>query len=315
MTGDIQGTALAQSVHKLGDVFRRNIIDPGLLHHQRLPTRPRILCVHLPLVQAEAHQVGSIQAAVPKADADGRRCEQRWCREAVDQNGHQRQTGGCGELSLRQGRVMPQRHLMDPGQLKNRRHRHRQQTVGGADAAAARRRRIAADLPRSQVMDGCTDPHHIHQGVDSPHFVKVDRFRGLAMDRGLRLGQSCEHRHHRLLQPGLQRSVLELRADLSPVAMGRIGLQTHNTEATPPQTTTAGLLQIQAHPILQPQLCQGGLDHIHRNPKIKESRQQHVARQSSRAVDMQRTSGLSRGHRPSRGAVLNSWSALWLRSA
>ena len=104
-------------------------------------------------------------------------------------------------------------------------------------------------------MDGCTDPHHIHQSVNRPYFVKVDRFRGLAMDRGLRLGQSRKHLQHRLLQLGLKRCVLEFRPDLSPVAMGRIGLQTHNIEATPPQTTAAGLLEIQAHPILQPKLC------------------------------------------------------------
>ena len=187
--------------------------------------------------------------------------------------------------------------------------------MGGGDAAAARRRRVAADPLRSHVMDCCADPHHINQGVNGAHLMEMHRLGGLAMDRGLRFGQSREHRQHRLQELGLKGGVLQAVADLRPVAMRWVRLQPDNTEATPPQATAAGLLHVQAHQIFQPKLRQGSLDHLKRNPKVEKSRQQHVAGQSGRTVDVQRSSGRLQRHRPSRGAELNNWSALWLRSA
>ena len=116
--------------------------------------------------------------------------------------------------------------------------------MGGGDAAAARRRRVAADPLRSYVMDCCADPHHINQGVNGAHLMEMHRLGGLAMDRGLRFGQSREHRQHRQHESGLQGGVLQAVADLRPMAMGRVRLQTDNTQATPPQATAAGLLHV-----------------------------------------------------------------------
>ena len=86
-------------------------------------------------------------------------------------------------------------------------------------------------------------------------------------------------------------------------------------EPDPPHRHWAEIRDRLQNSSLEPKLRQGSLDHLKRNPKVEKSRQQHVAGQSGRTVDMQRSSGRVRGHRPSRGAELNNWSALWLRSA
>ncbi|GIR75224.1 MAG: hypothetical protein CM15mP77_3810 [Synechococcus sp.] len=157
-------------------------------------------------------------------------------------------------------------------------------------------------------MDGCTDPHHIHQGVDSPHFVKVNRFRGWPWTVASASARAVNTAITVCCSRGSRGCVLELRPDLSPVAMGRIGLQTHNTEATPPQTTTAGLLQIQAHPILQPQLCQGvSITSIGTQGQgVPPATCRPPVQSGSRYATNQRSQP---GSSPQPGAVLNSWSA------
>ena len=72
-----------------------------------------------------------------------------------------------------------QRHTVALGQLQHRRCWHRQHAMGRGHRAAAGRRGQTADGMGLQMIKGSADAHHIHQAVDSTHFVEMHLFRAM----------------------------------------------------------------------------------------------------------------------------------------
>ena len=286
MAGHIQSTGLPQLLRQQGDVLGGGIIDPGLLHHERLPAGCRLRlagCLH----QQQPHQVGAIEAAMAETDANGGSGEQGWRRERLRQHRHQRQASGGGEFAFRQRWLVPQRQLMGPRQLQHRRNRNGQKAVGGLHTAAAGRWWRTADLLGSEVIHRRTHAHHIHKGIDRPHLMEMDGVRRTAVHGGLRFRQGGEHRQHPLAEAWVQGGLLDPRLDLAPVPVRRIRLQTGHREPASAQSTTALLAQIQPHQSLQADLGQRRLNHRHRHAEIKQCRQKHVAGQPGGAIDME----------------------------
>ena len=124
--------------------------------------------------------------------------------------------------------------------------------------------------------------HHIHDGVQGPQFVEVDRFQWLAVNTGLNLPQETEHGK----APGLDRfgqgGRLDQGADL-PVGAGRLlrpGLNLH---------LDAGEVLL-GHPagregdFGQPQGREEALQLFHREPQVNKGPQGHIAAEARKTI-------------------------------
>ena len=88
LTGHIKSTTGTQLIQQQSDVFRRRIINPGLLNDERLPSRSqhRFRGRVMVMAEAELHKVGAVELSVTQADTHCSGGEQRWRSESIGQD-------------------------------------------------------------------------------------------------------------------------------------------------------------------------------------------------------------------------------------
>ena len=261
----------------------RYLRGPLLAGPCSLPS-PRLAGLLQRLGQADAQQVGTIEAAAAQAhpDPQGHRC--RMGAETAGPAGRQRGAGGGGEFPGGKPLTGGQGHGAGPGDLEHGWSRQGQQTMGRADAAVAGGGIGADQLPDLEVQQGGTDPHHIDQRVEGTDFVEVHLLHRLAMHRRFGLRQQGEHREHPFLKRRIQRCCQDLEAQLAPTPVGWVDFQAFHRQVEAAQAAAAALLSHQPIAARQPEGRQGPMHNRRRHAQIQQGAEQHVAGQAGGAI-------------------------------
>ena len=154
--------------------------------------------------------------------------------------------------------------------------------MAGGDHAPAHGQGAAKDPGDSQILQAVRRAHHVHDGVQAPQFVEVDRFQGLAVNPGLNLPQEAEGGQ----APGLDRfgqvRRLDQGADL-PVGPGRLGRPGLNPYLDAGEVLFADALGGDGDPG-QPQGRKQPLQLFHRQPQVNQGPQGHIAADAGKTV-------------------------------
>ena len=302
----LHGSGLTQGLHQEGQILRRGVVDLGLLHQQGLNTLPRRCpgARRQGLRQGEAQEIGAIQLPAAQAHPNPHGCSGGVGPETAGPAGHQGGAGGGGELAGGKSGAGGQGHAAQPGDLEHRRSGQGEQAMGRGHAAMAGGRGGAEQVVHPQMQQRRADPHHIHEGIEGPHLMKMHPLHRMAMHRRLGLGQQGEHRQHPLPQGGIQRGLGDPLAQLPPGPVGWVRLKALHRQVEAPQTAAAALLHHQPVTAGQAEGLQGLVQHRFRHLEIQEGGQQHVARQTGGAIEQGERHGLASGLSglPRRGA-------------
>ena len=154
--------------------------------------------------------------------------------------------------------------------------------MAGGDHAPPHGQRAAKDPGDPQVLQAVRHSHHIHDGVQGPQFVEVDRFQGLAVNAGLNLPQETEGGK----APGLDRFGQTRRLDQGanlPVGAGRLGRPGLNLHLDAGEVLLGHPAGREGDPG-QPQGREQPLQLFHRQPQINQGPQGHIAADAGKTI-------------------------------